>query len=69
MFHHLAPEKIFSLAGKAVLITGGSGGIAGGMANAFAAAGARLMLADRNPTVATRAQALKDAGAMAERQT
>ena len=66
MFHHLAPEKIFSLAGKAVLITGGSGGIAGGMANAFAAAGARLMLADRNPTVATRAQALKDAGAMAE---
>lgn len=65
MFKHLAPEKIFSLAGKVVLITGGAGGIAEGLANAFAAAGARLMLADRNPTVAQRAEKLREAGAEA----
>ncbi len=69
MFKHLAPEKIFSLAGRTVLITGGAGGIAGGLASAFAAAGARLMLADRNATVDARAEALRAAGAEAQSLT
>lgn len=63
MFQHLAPEKIFSLKGKVVLITGGAGGIARGLANAFAAADARLVLADCNPAVTERAAALRAAGA------
>ena len=63
MFKHLAPEKLFSLAGRTVLITGGAGGIAEGLAHAFAAAGARIMLADRNPTVEARAAALHAEGA------
>ena len=63
MFKHLVPEKLFSLSGKVVLITGGAGGIAEGLSNAFAAAGARLMLADRNATVEARAMALRAEGA------
>ena len=65
MFTHLAPEKLFSLAGKSVFITGGAGGIAGALANAFAAAGATLVLADRNPAVVERVEALTAAGAKA----
>lgn len=68
MFDHLAPEKIFSLEGKVVLVTGAAGGIASGIANAFAAAGARLVLADRNEAVLARAEALRAAGAPAEAQ-
>jgi gluconate 5-dehydrogenase len=69
MFNHLSPEKIFSLSGKNVLITGGAGGIAGALANAFAAAGARLMLADRNLTVNARAEAMCAAGAEVQSMT
>lgn len=65
MFQKLAPEKIFSLKDKVAFITGGAGGIAGAIANAFAAAGARLVLADRNETVAKRAEAFRAAGAEA----
>lgn len=43
----LAPARLFSLAGKVVLLTGAAGGIGGGLARGFAAAGARLVLADR----------------------
>ena len=65
MFAHLSPEKLFSLAGKTVFITGGAGGIAGALANAYAAAGATLVLVDRNPAVVERAEALAAAGAKA----
>ncbi|MGQ0546571.1 MAG: SDR family oxidoreductase [Betaproteobacteria bacterium] len=65
MFDHLAPETLFSLKGRVVLITGGAGGIACGLARAFAAAGARLVLADRNEAVGDRARELRDAGAEA----
>jgi len=63
MFQHLAPSKLFSLEGKVALITGGAGGIASGLANGFAAAGARLILADRNEAVSKRVDELKSAGA------
>ena len=61
MLDDLNPAKIFSLEGKVALITGGAGGIAGAIANAFAAAGARLVLADRNASVAGRAETLRAA--------
>lgn len=41
MFEDYAPEKIFSLAGRTVFITGGAGGIAAGLCRGFAAAGDR----------------------------
>ena len=63
MFQHLAPEKIFSLEGRVALITGAAGGIAAGLTQGFAAAGARLVLVDRNEAVETRAQQLQEAGA------
>ena len=59
MSDHLAPVKIFSLEGKVALVTGAAGGIASGIANAFAAAGAQLVLADRNQAVEERAEALR----------
>jgi gluconate 5-dehydrogenase len=63
MFEHLAPERLFSLAGKVALITGGAGGIAAGLTQGFAAAGARLVLVDRNEKVEERARQLREAGA------
>src|SRR3954468_1954331 len=63
MFEHLAPERIFSLAGKVALVTGGAGGIAAGLTQGFAAAGARLVLVDRNEKVEERARQLREAGA------
>ncbi len=65
MFDRLAPGALFSLQDKVALITGGAGGIAYGLARGFAAAGARLVLADRNETVEERAQELRSAGAEA----
>ncbi len=64
-FEHLAPRNLFSLEGKVVLVTGGAGGIASGLAHGFAAAGARLVLADRNEVVRERAEELRNAGAEA----
>jgi len=63
MFEHLAPERIFSLAGKVALVTGGAGGFAAGLTQGFAAAGARLVLVDRNGKVEERARQLREAGA------
>ncbi len=63
MFSHLSPASLFSLEGKVALITGGAGGIASGLARGFAAAGARLVLADRNEAVAQRVEELRGAGA------
>lgn len=63
LFQDLAPASIFSLAGKVALITGGAGGIALGLAKGFAAAGARLVLADRDEKVHARAAEFRDAGA------
>jgi gluconate 5-dehydrogenase len=63
MFEGLAPETLFSLKGRVALITGGAGGIASGLARGFAAAGAKLVLVDRNDTVMVRAAAFRDAGA------
>ena len=63
MFGHLSPASLFSLEGKVALITGGAGGIASGLARGFAAAGARLILADRNEAVGPRVEELRRAGA------
>lgn len=65
MFQHLAPQTLFSLNGRVVFMTGGAGGIASGLARGFAAAGARLVLVDRDPAVEARAAELRDAGAEA----
>ncbi len=63
MFDHLSPAKLFSLQGHVVFITGAAGGIAAGLVPGFAAAGARLVLADRSDAVLARAEALKREGA------
>ncbi len=63
MFQHLAPGALFSLKDRVVFMTGGAGGIASGLAHGFAAAGARLVLVDRNEAVAARADELRRAGA------
>ena len=62
-FDHLKPAKLFSLDGKVALITGAAGGIGSGLARGFAAAGACVVLADRNQAVEDRAAQLRDAGA------
>ena len=63
LFQDLAPASLFSLAGKVALITGGAGGIASGLARGFAAAGACIILADRNELVHQRALEFREAGA------
>ena len=63
MFENLSPATLFSLQGKVALITGGAGGIALGLARGFAAAGARLVLADCNEAVNKRVEELRGAGA------
>jgi gluconate 5-dehydrogenase len=63
LFHDLAPQRLFSLAGQVVLLTGAAGGIGLGLARAYAAAGARLALADRSEAVHERAAQFRDAGA------
>ncbi len=61
-FEHLAPARLFSMQGQVVLITGAAGGIASGLIAGFAAAGAKLVLADRNDAVLARTEALRAAG-------
>jgi gluconate 5-dehydrogenase len=51
-FDHLAPANLFSLDGKVAFVTGAAGGIASGITQALAAAGARLALTDRSEKVA-----------------
>ena len=65
MFENLSPATLFSLKGKVALITGGAGGIASGLARGFAAAGAQLVLADRDEKVNIRVDELRAAGAEA----
>ncbi len=62
LFASLAPERLFSMAGKVVLITGAAGGIAMGLARGFAAAGARLLLADFTNAVHERVAQFREAG-------
>ncbi len=63
MFQHLSPAALFSLQEKVALITGAAGGIASGLARGFAAAGAKLVLADSNAVVEQRAEEYRRAGA------
>ncbi len=62
LYKGLAPASLFSLEGKVALITGGAGGIALGLAKGFAAAGARLILADFNDSVHQRVSEFREAG-------
>ena len=63
LFNQFAPASLFSLQGKVALITGAAGGIGLGLAKGLAAAGARLVLADRDAKVEQRAAEFRDAGA------
>jgi len=63
LFNGLAPATLFSMTGKVVLITGAAGGIGAGLARGFAAAGARLVLADLNEKVHQVAATFRAAGA------
>ena len=63
LFNGLAPASLFSLAGKVAVITGGAGGIASGLARGFAAAGASIVLADRDEAVRQRVREYQEAGA------
>ena len=49
LFGDLAPQKLFSLDGQVVMITGAAGGIGGALARGFAAAGAKLIACDLVP--------------------
>ncbi|MGF6528180.1 SDR family NAD(P)-dependent oxidoreductase [Variovorax sp. PvP013] len=62
LFDGLAPASLFSLEGRVALITGGAGGIALGLASGFAAAGARLVLADADEAVHERVREFREAG-------
>jgi len=62
MLEQLNPAKLFSLEGRVALITGAAGGIASGIISAFAAAGARLVLADYSDKVLERAEAYRAEG-------
>ncbi|HUD32182.1 MAG TPA: SDR family oxidoreductase [Variovorax sp.] len=62
LFDGLAPASLFSLEGRVALITGGAGGIALGLASGFAAAGARLVLADADEAVHERVREFRAAG-------
>lgn len=69
MLDKLAPATLFSLKDKVALVTGAAGGIASGITQAFAAAGARLVLADRSEAVHERAEALRKEGVEARSLT
>lgn len=62
-FDHLKPANLFSLENKVALITGAAGGIGSALSRGFAAAGASVVLADRNQAVEDRAAELRAAGA------
>ena len=50
-------QKIFDLKGKVAIVTGGNGGIGKGIARGFAAAGADIVIAARNPSKTEKAAA------------
>lgn len=62
LFQSLSPARLFSLQDQVVLITGGAGGIALGLARGFAAAGARLVLCDMHDGVHARVDEFRAAG-------
>jgi gluconate 5-dehydrogenase len=63
----LAPARLFDLSGQVALVTGSSRGLGWAMAQAFAAAGARVVLNGRDgAALAARQQALASAGLDAE---
>jgi NAD(P)-dependent dehydrogenase (short-subunit alcohol dehydrogenase family) len=44
MTNEFAPERLFSLAGKVAVVTGGTGVLGGAIAHGLAAAGAKLAI-------------------------
>ena len=61
-FSDLAPQKLFSLQGQVVLLTGAAGGIGGALARGFSAAGAKLIACDLNPRIHELAAQWRDSG-------
>lgn len=62
MLNDLTPERLFSLTGRVALVTGAGGGIAQGITDAFAAAGAKLVLADLGDRAEKRAEDYRQQG-------
>src|SRR5690349_24958782 len=63
----LAGLERFRLDGRVALLTGGGGAIGTAIAEGFAAAGASILIADRNAEAAeATARKLRDAGAQAQ---
>lgn len=61
-----APERLFTLAGKVAVVTGGTGVLGGAMARGLAAAGAKVAIMGRRAERAAEvAQAINDAGGTA----
>ncbi len=61
-YPELAPQSLFSLAGRVVMITGAAGGIGGALARGFAAAGAQLVVCDMNESIHELATQWRDQG-------
>jgi gluconate 5-dehydrogenase len=62
----LAPNNLFNMSGRVVMLTGAAGGIGGALADVFAAAGAHLMLCDADEKVHSVASNLKASGVTAD---
>ncbi len=62
MMETLRPQNLFSLDGKVAFVTGAAQGIGYSLSRGLAAAGATVMLADRNSAVEERAQELRKLG-------
>ena len=61
-FSELAPQNLFNLDGRVVMITGAAGGIGGALARGFAAAGAHLVVCDLSDNVHELAGQWRSAG-------
>ena len=63
--NHEAFERLFNMAGRAVIVTGGTRGIGLALAEGFVLAGARVVVASRKPDACEAAEHLRGLGGQA----